>query len=88
LSASAPSQPPDNHNSGPDLQHISCQQLLDILEDFIIFRYRNLDYILGYRQEMFWCLRGNVMKSKTLAVLEDLDEDFFVEDHVATVLAI
>lgn len=82
------SPPSGTRASGPDLQHISCQQLLDILEDFIIFRYRNLDYILGYRQEMFWCLRGNVMKSKTLAVLEDLDEDFFVEDHVATVLAI
>ena len=43
---------------------------------------------LGYHQKMCWCLRGNVIESKTLVILiNDFGWDFLVndlpEDHVA-----
>ena len=53
----------------------------------IILCYRNLGYmLLGYHQKMCWCLRGNVMKSKTLVILKN-DRgwiSFLPEDHVTT----
>ena len=48
--------------------------------------------LLGYPQKMCWCLRGNVMKSKTLVILKnDFGWDFLAndlpEDRVATRLS-
>ena len=36
---------------------------------------------LGYHQKLYWCLRGNVMQSKTLVILiNDFGWDFLAND--------